>query len=127
MLLGSRDVARYVSTSKTTTTTNSLYCVRPIRRLSGLFAEFLSANNHEKVEKFWCHGIRIDFFWKFAKLLEVMKLDIAIVVVSVLGSIIAKIFVDSDTSLNLDIKGIVTILVVYFLSLIYKYGENVEE
>ena len=60
-------------------------------------------------------------------ILFVMKLNIAIWVVTVVGAVVSSIFISTDSSIGINVGYLVTILVLYFLSLIYKYGENIEE
>jgi hypothetical protein len=60
-------------------------------------------------------------------ILFVMKLNIAIWIITVVGAIVSSIFISTDSSIGINVGYLVRILVLYFLSLIYKYGENIEE
>ena len=61
------------------------------------------------------------------ELLAVMKLYIAILVVTLVGSIICDIVASTSASININFASIISAIVFYFLSLVYKYGESIEE
>ncbi len=62
------------------------------------------------------------------QILHITFLNIAILVVECIGSIVINILLGANsTGLNLNVSSIITILAIYFVSLIYEYGERLEE
>ena len=62
------------------------------------------------------------------EIITIMWLIVASIIIKVLGGLVITILSKADSiSINFDIKTIIYVMFIYFISLIYKYGESLEK